>query len=94
MSQADLFTVEVAYAKPDVQVILPVQVSAGATALDAICQSGIATRFPEIEPEKAEVGIFGHAVKLNKPLRAGDRVEIYRPLLCDPKEVRRRRAKK
>lgn len=84
--------VEVAYARPDVQVVLPVQVPRGATVADAVQESGIAERFPEIDLREAKVGIFGKHTRMDTELRAKDRVEIYRPLIADPKEVRRQRA--
>ncbi|HEY0635791.1 MAG TPA: RnfH family protein [Gammaproteobacteria bacterium] len=85
-------TVEVAYALPDVQVIIPVVVDSTATIREAIVRSGIAERFPEIDPGNAKVGIFGKLSKLDTVVRARDRVEIYRPLIADPKEVRKQRA--
>jgi putative ubiquitin-RnfH superfamily antitoxin RatB of RatAB toxin-antitoxin module len=84
--------VEVAYARPDVQVILPVEVEEGATLRDAVAKSGILEKFPELDLEKMDVGIFGKLSKLSNQLKPRDRVEIYRPLLADPKEVRKRRA--
>ena len=89
---AENIEVEVAYAKPDSQVILQVKGSSGMTVLEAIEQSGIAGRFPEIEPAEAKVGIFGKATKLDVELKSGDRVEIYRTITADPKEVRKRKA--
>ncbi|AGA34795.1 UPF0125 protein yfjF [Thioalkalivibrio nitratireducens DSM 14787] len=85
-------SVEVAYARPDVQVVLPVQVATGATVSDALQESGIAERFPEIDLGSAKVGIFGKLTRMDTVLRARDRVEVYRPLIADPKEVRRQRA--
>ncbi len=84
--------VEVAYAKPDMQVILSVEVPAGATAQTAVEASGILAEFPEIDLQKSRLGVFGKAIKVDQPLREKDRVEIYRPLIADPKEVRRNRA--
>jgi len=84
--------VEVAYARPDKQLILPLEVPEGTTIEQAIRQSGIMEHFPEIDLEKQAVGIFGKLKKLDTPLREGDRVEIYRPLIADPKEVRKQRA--
>lgn len=84
--------VEVAYARPDIQVILPLRVVQGATAEDAIKLSGILQNFTEIDLTLNKVGIFGKLSKLNTPLRNGDRVEIYRALIADPKEVRKQRA--
>jgi putative ubiquitin-RnfH superfamily antitoxin RatB of RatAB toxin-antitoxin module len=84
--------VEVAYARPDVQVILPVQMEHAATVEDAIRRSGILESYPEIDLNVNKVSIFGKLTKLDHPLRPGDRVEINRPLLADPKQVRKQRA--
>lgn len=88
--------VEVAYALPDEQMIIPVRVAPGCTAIQAVRDSGILEHFPQIDLESAKIGIFSRAIP--KPaehvLMAGDRVEIYRPLLIDPKEARANRAKK
>ncbi|WP_045224759.1 RnfH family protein [Methyloterricola oryzae] len=86
--------VEVAYARPDVQVILALEVAEATTAEGAIRQSGILERFPEIDLAQNRIGIFSKACKLDQILRSGDRVEIYRPLIADPKEARRNRAAK
>jgi len=85
-------TVEVAYAQPDQQTVLAVTVPLGASVEQAIEVSGIISRFPEIDLGCNAVGIFGQIVPLNQALRAGDRIEIYRPLIIDPKELRRLRA--
>ncbi len=84
--------VEVTYALPQQQRLLVVQVEEGATALQAIKCSGILDMFPDIDLSENKVGIFSKVVSLDQVLREGDRVEIYRPLLADPKEVRRRKA--
>lgn len=84
--------VEVAYALPHAQVIIPVKMAEGATAEAAIMASGIINKFPEIDLGTNKVGIFGKLSKLDAVLRDLDRVEIYRPLIADPKEVRRQRA--
>ncbi len=84
--------VEVAYALPDTQLILPVRVAPDTTAEQAIIASGILQKFPDIDLTSNKVGIFGKLVKLDTVLREKDRVEIYRPLIADPKEVRRQRA--
>ena len=84
--------VEVAYAKPDVQVIIPLKVNPGTTVEQAILQSGILDNFPEIDLTKNKVGIFSKLTKKDAVLREKDRVEIYRPLIADPKEVRKQRA--
>jgi putative ubiquitin-RnfH superfamily antitoxin RatB of RatAB toxin-antitoxin module len=89
---ADLIDVEVAYARPDAQRILSVRLARGATVEDAIKMSGILRQFAEIDLTVNKVGIFGKLSGLDTPLKAGDRVEIYRALIADPKEVRKRRA--
>ncbi len=89
---SEQITVEVAYAKPGVQVILSVRLAAGATALQAIESSGILEKFPEIDLKQNKIGIFGKLSKLETLVRDKDRVEIYRKLIADPKEVRRQRA--
>jgi putative ubiquitin-RnfH superfamily antitoxin RatB of RatAB toxin-antitoxin module len=86
-----LIAVEVAFAAPEAQAIVAVNVASGTTAEEAVVQSGISKRFAEVEMPMP-LGIFGHAVKPDYVLREGDRVEIYRPLLADPKEVRKRKA--
>lgn len=85
-------TVEVVYALPGNQLLVELSVVPGTTAREAIAQSGILARFPQIDPDRQRIGIFGRVVKADAVLQAGDRVEIYRPLIADPKEARRRRA--
>jgi len=92
-------TVEVAYALPDKQILKVLSVPDGTTALEAVQQSGVLQLFPEIDIESTPMGIFsqvlgtkGLAEPSSYQLKAKDRVEIYRPLIADPKEVRRRRA--
>jgi len=92
MENAKTVKVEVAYARPEEQVIIPVEVEEGATLSSAIERSGILERFPEIDLDKAKLGIFGKLSKPDTALRAKDRVEIYRPLIADPKVVRKQRA--
>lgn len=92
MPQQNEITVEVAYALPDEQLIVPIKVVSGITAEQAIQASGIIKKFPEIDLTVNKIGIFGKAVRLDTPLRHLDRVEIYRPLIADPKEVRKQRA--
>ena len=89
-----MIEVEVAYAKPAQQIILTVKVLPNSTIEDAIIASGILQQFPEIDLAVAKVGIFGKEATLNSRLSAKDRVEIYRPLIIDPKEARRLRAKR
>lgn len=83
--------IEVAYALPHQQSLLALQVEEGITAGQAIELSGILKRHPEIDLGSNKVGIFGKQAKLDTVLRHQDRVEIYRPLIADPKEVRRKR---
>jgi hypothetical protein len=94
MGNADQVTVEVAYARPDEQVVIELQINRPATLQQAIMDSGILQRFPEIDLAHNRVGIYGKLKPLNVPLHQGDRVEIYRPLIADPKEVRRKRARR
>ena len=94
MNDTALLRIEVIYAKPDTQVVVELQLPPGMTVTEAIRRSGLLERFPEIDLEKHGVGIFGELVGLGDPLRDGDRVEIYRPLLADPKAIRRERALK
>lgn len=92
MSEQTKIHVEVAYALPGKQAILGLDVPEGTTALEAAQQSGIADRFEGIDLENAKLGIFASVVSPRQVLREGDRVEIYRPLVADPKEVRKERA--
>jgi uncharacterized protein len=85
-------SVEVAYALPSQQVIIPVKLDEGMTIEQAIRSSGLLEKFPDIDLDRNKVGIFGKLSKLDTVLREKDRVEIYRPLIADPKEVRRQRA--
>jgi len=89
-----LIDVEVAYAKPEQQEIVALKMPEGTTAEQAILASGLLNSFPEIDGADLKVGIFGSVCKLDRPLRQDDRVEIYRPLIHDPKEARRQRAAK
>lgn len=85
-------SVEVIYALPTQQPLLNVKLAEGATVEDAIRASGVLEAFPEIDLAQNKVGIFSKLVKLDEAVRDRDRVEIYRPLIADPKEVRRKRA--
>jgi len=84
--------VEVVYALPTKQEILPVKVPAGATVREAIERSGILEKYPEIDLARNKLGVFAKLTKPDAVLRDRDRVEIYRPLIADPKEVRKQRA--
>ncbi len=91
----EMITVEVAYALPDKQMIIPVKVVKGATMLQAVERSAIVEHFPDIDMANLKLGLFGKAVRsTDQELLPGDRVEIYRPLLIDPKEARKNRAAK
>lgn len=94
MSQANAheIIVEIAYALPHKQMIIPVRVHEGTNAEAAILASGITNKFPEIDLSNSKIGIFGKLCKPDTVLRDMDRVEIYRALIADPKEVRRQRA--
>lgn len=92
MENADKMDVEVTYARPDVQVIIPVKADANATVEEVIKLSGVLEQFPDIDLAVNKVGVFGKLSKLGAQLQAGDRVEIYRALIADPKESRRQRA--
>jgi putative ubiquitin-RnfH superfamily antitoxin RatB of RatAB toxin-antitoxin module len=88
----DKIDIEVVYALPDKQALLKQQVATGTTVVDAIRASGILDKFPEIDLATSKLGIFSKLVKSDTVLRDKDRIEIYRPLIADPKEVRRKRA--
>lgn len=83
--------VEVACALKDEQVLMELDVEEGTTVRQAIERSGILGRVPGITLDPERVGVFGKLARLDTVLRDGDRVEIYRPLVADPKEARRRR---
>ncbi|OGI50390.1 MAG: RnfH family protein [Candidatus Muproteobacteria bacterium RIFCSPHIGHO2_12_FULL_60_33] len=93
MKKAETWRVEVAYATPRRQEVVEITAPPGTTIEQAIRESGMLERFPEIDLAQHRVGIFGEVARLHDPVHDGDRIEIYRPLLADPKEVRRRRAK-
>ncbi len=89
-----MLDVEVAYAKPELQVIVALTFPENSTIAQAISASGLLERFPEIDSTDIKAGIFGSLCSSDQALKQGDRVEIYRPLLHDPKEARRQRAAK
>lgn len=88
----DSVLVEIAYARPNEQLILSLHANPGITVKEAILRSGILGRYPEIDLDVNKVGIFGKAARLDAELYPGDRVEIYRALIADPKEARKKRA--
>lgn len=90
------FNIEVVYALPNEQPLLKVNVTTQTTIKDVIIKSGILEHYPELEQqfeaEEMKVGLFGKLVKMGQIVRDKDRIEIYRPLIADPKEVRKKRA--
>jgi uncharacterized protein len=89
---SDRINIEMVYALPHEQALLKLQVPQGTTVEDAVKISGILERYPEIDLAKNKMGIYGKLSRADAVLRDKDRVEIYRPLIADPKEVRRQRA--
>jgi len=85
-------TVEVVYALPETQDAVTLRLAPGATLRDAVVRSGLLERHPEIDLAVQKLGVFGAPAAPDRPLADGDRVEIYRALVMDPKEARRRRA--
>ena len=88
---SDKIMIEVSYALPKKQIIIPVLVSKGISVKEAIDLSGILKKFTGINLTTNQIGIFGKLTTLDKILRDRDRIEIYRPLVADPKEIRRKR---
>ena len=88
--------IEVVYAAVDRQVLRTLRVPEGATVREVVLKSGIGDEFPELDLSECPLGVFGKVIAdpLVRLIQAGDRIEIYRPLLADPKEVRRLRAAK
>lgn len=82
--------VGVVYSEPNQQMWLSIEVPDGSTAQEAIALSGILRQFPHIDFSTQKVGVFGRLVKLDAPLKPGDRVEIYRPIIADPATVPRK----
>jgi len=93
-SSKRMIMIEVAYALPDKQEIITLQVEEGTTVEQGITQSNIISHFPEIDLSKSKIGIFSKMTKKDVVLREGDRIEIYRPLIADQKKVRKERAAK
>ncbi|HCX33426.1 MAG TPA: RnfH family protein [Rhodocyclaceae bacterium] len=85
-------SVEVVYALPEKQEIVRLSVMAGSTAGQAIVASGLLDRYPEIDLDRNRIGIYGKLAAADAVLADHDRVEIYRPLIADPKQARRKRA--
>ncbi|MBQ4831736.1 RnfH family protein [Pseudoalteromonas sp. MMG010] len=89
-----MIQVEVVYALPDKAVSIPLEVVKGCTAEQAVLQCGVIEQFSELDPNALTLGVWNRTCKLNQELKQGDRVEIYRPLIADPKDARRKRAEK
>ena len=94
MDNNEKYFIEVIYALPEEQQLLTLDVEQGTTVEQAIKLSGVMEKYPEIDLDKNKVGIFGKITKKDEVLRDKDRIEIYRPLIADPKESRRKRAEK
>lgn len=90
----DIIKIEVAYALPDKQTLLSLKIDKELPISEAIQLSGILGLYPEIDLNTVKVGVFSKLAKLTDTLHDGDRIEIYRPLIADPKEVRKQRALK
>ncbi|MCK5726040.1 MAG: RnfH family protein [Thiotrichaceae bacterium] len=89
---AETINIELVYALPEEQVIFSIALEQGVTVQEAVERSKIVIEYPQIDLKINKVGIFGKMTKLGQVLRDKDRIEIYRPLIADPKEVRRKRA--
>ena len=89
---ADSIQIEVVYALPERQEVVRLKLPEGSTIAQAIEASGLSQRYPELDIAKSKLGIFGKLSKPDTVVRERDRVEIYRPLIADPKEVRKQRA--
>ncbi len=87
-------SIEVVYALPEKQYLYPVKIPAGSTVEQAIQASGLLELRRDIDLSQNKVGIFSRPVKLTDEVEQGDRIEIYRPLIADPKELRRQRAER
>ncbi|WP_346837398.1 RnfH family protein [Microbulbifer sp. SAOS-129_SWC] len=101
MTKNETIAVEVVYALPHEQRLMRLLVKPGTTAQEALIRSGIPEEYPEVDPATAKLGIFGQALgtkglagAAEYVLQPGDRVEVYRPLIADPKEARKQRAAK
>ncbi len=92
MAAPGAINVEVVFGLADRQELIPLTIDAAATVEAAILKSGIAEKFPQQNISSCKVGIWGRAVQKNQSLREGDRIEIYRPLLIDPRDARRQLA--
>jgi len=89
-----MINIEVVFALPTTATSLSIEVPEGTTAEQGVIQSGIIEKCPEIDPTALTLGVWNRTVKDNYELKEGDRIEIYRPLIADPKDARRKRAEK
>jgi len=89
---AEMLNIEVCYALSGKQDVVRLKLAAGATLQQAVEASGMLAKYPEIDVKKNKFGLWNKLSKLDSALRDNDRVEIYRPLIADPKEVRKQRA--
>ncbi|PCJ15981.1 MAG: RnfH family protein [Gammaproteobacteria bacterium] len=96
MTEVSKVSVEVAFALPDRQLIMTVEVAPEVSLYDAVLESGILAKFSEIDLDACSLGVFGKTERNPRDVKVkeGDRIEIYRPLIADPKEVRKMRAAK
>lgn len=94
MEAAERITVEVVYALPGEQRVFSAHIAAGSSVAAALRASGILERYPEIDLVHAKIGVFGRRVTRDTVVRTGDRIEIYRPLIAEPKTARRTRAER
>lgn len=94
MQSSTTMPIEIAYATPKKNWLIALDVEAGTTIKEAIISSGILNQCPTIDLQKNKVGLFSKIVDLDTLVKAGDRIEIYRPLILDPKQARRLRAEK
>jgi putative ubiquitin-RnfH superfamily antitoxin RatB of RatAB toxin-antitoxin module len=93
MAAEPAIAVELVYALPDEQSVVELTLEPGVTAAEAIRRSGLLEQYPEIDLQSARIGIHGRVVQRDTVLADGDRVEIYRPLVTEPKQARRRSAR-
>ena len=93
MTEEAKISVDVVYPLPREQYLIHVELPQGSTVADAIRESRIEEKYPEIDLAVMKTGIYGKLAKLDAVLHPGDRVEIYRPLIADPKEIRKQRAR-
>lgn len=92
MPDRKFIEIEVAYARPDSQLCIPMRIPVGTTARQAVLMSDIQRRFPDIDLSRCDIGVYGRVVEDAHELFDGDRLEVYRPLQMDPREARRRLA--